>query len=186
MRLFVAIDIDEQVRERIARIQSHLKRELNLSGCEVKWVRPEQIHLTLKFLGDVPDKIITRVCDAVTRTAGRFDGFEFEVAGVGVFGNPARVVWAGCKPCPVMVQLQSELDEAFSQLGWDKEIRPFTGHLTLCRVKNAAAGRKLAPAVEAFKDEIFGTVSVQEIRLIESRLSSAGPEYTVVCTGALK
>lgn len=186
MRLFAAIEIDDQVRQRIAKVQNHLKQELNLSGHEVKWVRPDQIHLTLKFLGEVPDKIITKVCDVVTRTAGQFSGFEFEIAGVGVFGDPARVVWAGCKPCQPMMKLQQQLEEEFSQLGWDRESRPFSGHLTLCRVKNSAAGRKLAAAVENLNDEMFGTVPVQAVRLLESRLSSAGPEYTVVCTAPLK
>ena len=69
MRLFVAIDIEPQVRDRITRIQQQLKRDVNLSGKEVRWVRPERIHLTLKFLGEVPDKIVTQVCDVVTRAA---------------------------------------------------------------------------------------------------------------------
>ncbi|MHC4882547.1 MAG: RNA 2',3'-cyclic phosphodiesterase [Planctomycetota bacterium] len=163
MRLFVAVDINSQVRDRIEQVQQYLKRELNLKGRDVKWVRPEQkIHLTLKFLGEVRDAAITQVCDVVTRTAARCEGFEMQVRGLGVFGNPARVVWAGIEPCPALMTLQAELESEFEKIGWDKEGRAFAGHLTLCRVKNAAAGRKIAQAVEAVKDEIFGSVWVDQ------------------------
>jgi 2'-5' RNA ligase len=186
MRLFVAVDINSQVRDRIEQVQQYLKRELNLKGRDVKWVRPEQIHLTLKFLGEVRDAAITQVCDVVTRTAARCEGFEMQVQGLGVFGKPARVVWAGIEPCPALMTLQAELESEFEKIGWDKEGRAFAGHLTLCRVKNAAAGRKIAQAVEAVKDEIFGSVWVDQAVLYESRLSSDGPQYSVVCTAPLK
>ena len=186
MRLFAAIDIDSHVRKRIANVQDRLKRELNLRGHQVKWVRPDLIHLTVKFLGEVPDKDVTRVCDVVTRTAAEFSGFDLQVRGMGVFGRPARVVWVGCEPCPALTGLQNELEEQFDRIGWPKENRPFAGHLTLCRIKSVAAGKQLSQAVEAYKDEVFGTISVTELLLFESRLSSTGPEYTVVCTGTLK
>ncbi|MDH4202425.1 MAG: RNA 2',3'-cyclic phosphodiesterase [Phycisphaerae bacterium] len=186
MRLFVAVDINSQVRDRIEQVQRQLKRDMAGSDRGVKWVRPEQIHLTLKFLGEVPDRAITQVCDVVTRTAARHDRFEMQVQGLGVFGNPARVVWAGVEPCPALMTLQAELESEFETIGWDKEGRAFAGHLTLCRVKNAAAGRKIAQAVETVKDEIFGSVWVDQAVLYESRLSSDGPEYSAVCTAPLK
>jgi 2'-5' RNA ligase len=186
MRLFAAIDIDSQVREQIERIQQQLKRELNLKGREVKWVRPGQIHLTLKFLGEVPDDAITEVCEVVTQTAARHSGFDIQVRGVGVFGRPARVVWVGIEPCPELMKLQSELEREFEKIGWARESRAFAGHLTICRVKTSAAGKKLADAIEKWNDEIFGSVWVRQAVLYESRLSSAGPEYSVVCTAPMK
>lgn len=186
MRLFAAIDIDPQVRGRIEAVQKQLARQLNLTGRDVKWVRPDQIHLTLKFLGEVRDASAGQVCDAVIRTAGRFHSFDFEVRGTGVFGRPARIVWAGGAPCPPLIELQAALENEFSRLGWQKENRPFTSHLTMCRVKSASAGYKLAEAIEAYKDEPFGLVSVSSIVLYHSRLDPAGPQYSVVCTGALK
>ena len=185
MRLFVAVDINSQVRDRIELVQRRLKQDMG-NDRGVKWVHPEQIHLTLKFLGEVRDNMLTQVCDGVTRTAARCDSFEMQVRGLGVFGNPARVVWAGVEPCPVLMNMQAELEREFEKIGWDKETRAFAGHLTLCRVKNAAAGRKLADAVETVKDEIFGSVWVDQAVLYESRLSSDGPQYSAVCTAPLK
>jgi len=186
MRLFAAIDIEPRLQGRIERIQHRLKRDLNLSGNEVRWVRPGQMHLTLKFLGEVRDSLIPQVCDVVMRTAAEYEGFDLRIQGLGVFGRPARVVWAGCQVPTELIKIQTRLEDEFEELGWDKEHRPFAGHLTLCRVKSTATGRSLAKAVEAYADEVIGTVSVDQMVLYESQLSPTGPEYNAVCTAPLK
>ena len=186
MRLFAAIDIEPQVQDRIERVQQRLKRDLKLYGKEVRWVRPEQLHLTLKFLGEVRDSLIPQVCDVITQTASEYQGFDLRIQGLGVFGRPARVVWAGCQVPPELIRIQTRLENEFEKIGWDKENRPFAGHLTICRVKNAATGRSLAKAVEAYADEFIGSVSVDQLVLYESRLSQTGPEYNAVCTAPLK
>ena len=186
MRLFAAIDIDPQVQDRIGRIQERLRQDMKLSDNEVRWVQPGQVHLTLKFLGEMRDNLITQVCDVVTRTAAEYDGFNLQIQGLGVFGRPARVVWAGCEVPPELVKIQTRLENEFEKIGWDKEHRPFAGHLTICRVKNPAAGRSLAKAVEASADAVIGCVSVDRLVLYESQLSRIGPEYNAVCTASLK
>ena len=186
MRLFVAVDISPPVRERIEQIQQQLRKETNLSDKAVTWVRPDLIHLTLKFMGEVDDRDVTGVCDAVTRTAGQFGPFEFEVAGLGVFGRPARVVWAGISRCEPLLQLQAQLDRELTRRGGPMDNRPFAGHLTLCRVKNTSAGRVLAAAVDRYAEESLGTVSAEDVRIYQSVLSRGGPEYSVVSRAKLK
>ncbi len=186
MRLFVAIDIEPHVRIRLKQIQNRLDHELDLSGKNVKWIHPDQVHLTLKFLGEVDDSSLTQICDIVKRTASEFEGFDFEVKGLGVFGRPARIVWAGISECSVMKALQTRLEEEFSRHGWSGENRPFAGHLTVCRVKHVSAGRKLAEAVGSYKDESFGRVCAEEVVLYQSQLTSAGPVYSAVCRATLK
>jgi 2'-5' RNA ligase len=186
MRLFAAIDIGPDVARRIEQVQKKISRDLNLSRRDVKWVRPDQIHLTLKFLGEVRDDAISEVCGVLTQTAAGVDGFDLQIRGVGVFGKPVRVVWAGIEACPALMKLQSKLENEFKTIGWKKESRGFTGHLTVCRVKNVAAGRKIASAAEVYEDEFFGSVSVDKLVLYESRLSPAGPEYSAACTAPLK
>jgi 2'-5' RNA ligase len=186
MRLFAAIDIDEGVRQGIAGVQKRLKEQLNLSGRQVKWVEPAQIHLTVKFLGEVRDDQITRVCDTLRRTSEHFSSFDFEVRGLGAFGHPARVVWAGISPCPALIALQRELEAQFEKLGWERENRPFEGHLTVCRVKNAKAGDQLAQAAQTYENEIFGQVSASEVVLYQSILGAGGPLYNVVSRASLK
>ena len=186
MRLFAAIDIDPQVQDRIERIQERLGRDLKLSGNEVRWVQPGQVHLTLKFLGEMRDNLITQVCDVVTRTAAEYESFDLRIQGLGVFGRPARVVWAGCQVPPELINIQTRLENEFEKIGWDKEHRPFAGHLTICRVKSPAAGRSLAKAVESYADEVIGSVLVDRLVLYESQLSRTGPEYNAVCTASLR
>ena len=186
MRLFAAIDIDPQVQDRIERIQERLRRDLKLSGNEVRWVQPGQVHLTLKFLGEMRDNLITQVCDVVTRTAAEYESFDLRIQGLGVFGRPARVVWAGCQVPPELVKIQTRLENEFEKIGWDKEHRPFAGHLTICRVMIPAAGRSLAKAVESYADEVIGSVSVDRLVLYESQLSRTGPEYNAVCSASLR
>ena len=186
MRLFVAIDISSQVRDRIEQVQRRLRKACNLSDRAVKWVDPSLIHLTLKFMGEVDDRDVTSVCDVVTRTAAEFAPFEFEVKGLGVFGRPARVVWAGISRCEPLFQLQAKLDRELTQLGGPVDNRVFAGHLTLCRVKNASAGHVLSDAVGAFGDELLGTVAASEVVVYHSQLTSDGPVYTAASRATLK
>ncbi len=95
MRCFIAIDIDEVTRSGIDQLQEVLRRQAGLRESDAKWVLPGNIHLTLKFLGEVPDRDITEVCRIVADVAGEHERFAVEAANVGSFGRPARVVWVG-------------------------------------------------------------------------------------------
>jgi len=81
----------------------------------------EQVHLTLKFLGDVRDSLIPQVCDVITGTASECEAFDLRIQGLGVFGRPARVVWAGCEVPPELMKIQTRLESEFEKIGWDKE-----------------------------------------------------------------
>ena len=186
MRLFIAIDMDSAVLERVAALQKKLREATRLSGGQVTWVRPEQMHLTLKFLGPVEDNDVSRVCATAQETANRYEAFELACQGVGVFGHPARVVWAGVDGGTSLKGMQRELDERFTQAGWAAENRAFAAHLTLCRVKSASAGFALAAAIEPFADEVFGSVWADSVAVYESRLNSSGPEYSVVSRSPLR
>ena len=186
MRLFIAIDMNAAVLERVAALQKKLREATGLRGGQVTWVRPEHMHLTLKFLGPVEDNDVSRVCATVQETAARYEAFELTCQGVGVFGRPARVVWAGVDGGTALKGMQRELDERFTQAGWAAENRAFAAHLTLCRVKSSSAGHALAAASEPFVNEVFGSVWADSAAVYESRLSSSGPEYFVVSRASLR
>lgn len=185
MRLFIALDMNAAVLKRLAELQETLRQQTGLSGREVKWVRSEQMHLTLKFLGPVTDAAVPQVCTMAQEIANRHSAFELSCGGVGTFGRPARVVWAGAESQTLMT-LQQQLDERFTQAGWAAENRPFSAHLTLCRIKTAKAGRALAEAIAPFEQDIFGSVWVEEIVVYESRLDAAGPTYNAVSRSPLR
>lgn len=188
MRCFIAVDINEQVRAALGDLQDELHNKADIRQGDVKWVKPEAMHLTLKFLGEIKDEQVADVCDIVKEVAGRHEPFELYVESVGCFGGKsARVLWVGVgRGGDNLLQLQKDLEQQLASAGWPPEAREFTGHLTLCRVKNSKAGVKLAAIAEQYKDFKLGTVSTDSVSVYQSQLTPKGPIYTVLGKYKLK
>ena len=182
MRVFIAIDIDEQIRRGLSRLQNEMRSKVDIKKGDVKWVNPDVMHLTLKFLGEIKDVQAVDVCNITQEVASRHKNFELEVETVGYFGGrSARVLWVGTgQNCENMLQLQSDLEQQLALAGWPKETRRFSGHLTLCRVRNARAGVKLAQMTEEYKDFKLGTMPADSVCVYQSQLTPKGPVYTVL------
>jgi 2'-5' RNA ligase len=180
MRCFIAIDIPKDIRADLAGLQKELAGLVDIRKGDVKWVEPEAMHLTLKFLGEVPDSRIAEVCGIVEGVAGRHEPFDFAVGKVGSFGGrSARVLWVGAGlECQELQRVQKDLEDELDSSGWPRENRPFSGHLTLCRIRNAKAGEKLARLADEYKDVDLGTVRADSIHVYESQLRPQGPVYT--------
>jgi 2'-5' RNA ligase len=180
MRCFIAIEIPDDIRAELTRLQKDLAGRVDIRKGEVKWVESEGIHLTLKFLGEVPDNQIVGVCKVVENVATRHKAFDFAVKEVGSFGGrSARVLWVGAGlDCPDLLQLQQNLEDEFELAGWPKEGRQFSGHLTLCRIRNVKAGEKLAETAKQCADYDLGVVQATAICVYESQLEPRGPIYT--------
>jgi 2'-5' RNA ligase len=180
MRCFIAIEIPDEIRAELADLQKDLAGRVDIRKGDVKWVEPKSMHLTLKFLGEVPDNQIVEVCKTVENVAARHAVFDFPVQTVGSFGGrSARVLWVGAGlDCPEMGQLQQDLEEEFERAGWPREGRQFSGHLTLCRIRNVKAGEKLAAAAKQCTDYDLGAVEATSICVYESQLTPQGPIYT--------
>ncbi len=180
MRTFIAIDIPEDIRAELANLQKELAGRVDVRKGDVKWVEPESMHLTLKFLGEVPDNQITDVCNATKLVAEGHAAFDLPIKEAGSFGGrSARVLWVGAGlDSPELLELQQDLEDELAEAGWPKEGRQFSGHLTLCRIRNSKAGEKLAEAVKQYKDYDLGTVRARAVCVYESRLRPDGPEYT--------
>jgi 2'-5' RNA ligase len=188
MRVFIAIDINEEIRASIRALQGELKDEAGIGKREVKWVEPTNIHLTLKFLGEIRDEEITDVCTIVERIVGRYNSFNLSVESLGYFGGrSARVCWIGVGAGKeTLCQLQEELEEEFENGGWPKEERAFTGHLTVCRIKNIRAGQRIAEVSSNYKDLEAGSVSVDSVKVYQSELTPKGPIYSVLGSYSLQ
>lgn len=178
MRLFVAIELEPQVRRALSKVQDSLRRSVR----DVKWVDPELMHLTVKFLGDVPDGDVPRVTRAVERAAGRSEAFEMAVGGTGCFpprGN-VRVVWAGVsEPSGLLKACVQAAEEELAQEGFPPEQRGFSAHITLGRIKFDKSRGAARDAVTAATLQ-EKTQSVGELVLMSSVLSRQGPTYTPV------
>lgn len=186
MRCFIAIDIDEQIRAKIGGFEDELRHKTGLDRPKVKWVEPSNIHLTLKFLGEVRDQVIRDVCGLVERIAAEHESFDVEFAGLGVFGRPARVLWVGTGENESLLSVQKDIEERFCKGGFGSDNKKFSGHLTLCRVKNPGAGRKIEVAIGDYRDLSFGTLAVDSIGIYKSELTSTGPVYTLISRSMLR
>ena len=182
MRVFIAIDIGEEIRAALRDLQQQLQSKVDIKKSDVKWVQPKNIHLTLKFLGEIEDEKVVEVCSITQDVAGRHKSFELDVECVGSFGGrSARVLWVGVgQGSDDLLRLQENLDQQLTSAGWPQETRKFTGHLTLCRVRNPKAGIKLAQTSEAYGDFKLGTISADSVCVYQSQLRPTGPIYTVL------
>ena len=182
MRCFIAIDIDEGIRAELHDLQQELAQRVDIKKSDVKWVRPEAMHLTLKFLGEIRDREVVDVCRVTETVAARHDAFRFAVKEVGHFGRrSARVLWVGAGlDCPELLRLQEDLEARLAEAGWPRENRKFSGHLTLCRVRNSKAGFKLAEATKDYTDVDLGRLSCDSVHVYQSTLTPEGPIYTTV------
>jgi len=182
MRVFIAIDIDEEIRKGIANLQAEMQGKVDIKKSDVKWVNPKNIHLTLKFLGEIKDKDTVEVCNIAKEAASRYKGFELNIETVGFFGGKSvRVLWVGTgNGSENLLELQKDLEQQLDSAGWPAEKRQFSGHLTLCRIRNSKAGVKLAQVTEGYRDFKLGSISVESVTVYQSQLTPSGPVYTVL------
>ena len=177
IRTFIAIELPNGVLASIQEMQNHLKT----FGFKVRWVRPENIHLTLKFLGSINVEDVEKIGKATTMVATGVGPFLLEVKGLGVFPDirRPRVLWAGIAgETPPLNELQKDLEEALWQVGVPKEKRPFSGHLTLGRVKGKIDSEKILNALKLGKAFISDPFTVRNLYLFKSDLKPTGAEYT--------
>jgi RNA 2',3'-cyclic 3'-phosphodiesterase len=180
MRCFIATDINDQLRKEIDRLQREFKKRIKIQT-GIKWVKPELIHLTLKFLGDVEDQRADEITDAIQLACAAQKDFQLEFSTVGTFGRPAKVLWLGIeKQSTELEKLVQDLEENFEQLGFPKEQRPFSAHLTLARIKDERPNRQLTEVIENFGKVNAGSIKVDSVCFYKSQLTSEGPEYTLL------
>ena len=183
LRTFIAIELDEPLRSAIGRVQGKFKR-LAPPG-SVKWVAPDGIHLTLKFLGDTPASRLDEIAAALRAACAGCAPFEVSVEGRGCFPNfrRPRVVWVAVRDKGQMLaRLQAAVERHVAPLGWPTEARGFSPHLTLGRMaKNASSAEEAAVGqmVEKSVVEQIGVQRVAAVNLIQSDLRPAGAVYTI-------
>jgi len=179
VRLFIAIEIPENIRTRFA----SLLKEFRSIAPQVKWVRAENLHVTLKFLGETDSTNLAALQDVLTAVCSPTP-VNLEFRGLGFFPNEKRprVLWAGMESSPNLKSLAADIDQAAHPLGFPLEERPFTPHLTLARFPLPGFPPKLLHATNDKSLQPFGPLVTREFHLIESKLKPAGAEYTTLQT----
>ena len=175
LRLFIAVPLSREVEEVVAEIQAAWKRK----GTGVRWVRPEGIHITLKFLGGVPKDNVQGIVEAMKAVAKRHRPFSVVIKGAGGFPSTsrARVLWIGVEDRGGdLHNLFEELEEALQGIGFPREDRSFKPHLTLGRVKDKRG--KSFPFLQELREREIGVLEVKEMVLFRSQQKPQGAEYT--------
>lgn len=189
MRIFIGIDLDPEVRTRISRFLDGVRG----FAPDARWVRPESLHITLKFIGEQTSEQVEAIAERLPRVEG--SAFEIRSTGYGFFptAKAPRVFWIGIQAGPQLAELAASIDMATAELGVSREDRPYSPHLTLARAGGGrssgspkwrkgdganAAFAVLEKRLAAMGELDFGTMTAQEFILYQSQLSSGGSKYT--------
>ena len=179
MRLFVALDIPDAVRAALIECSSELRKTCPAG----RWLRLEGAHITLKFIGHVPDERADAIRNALAEIRG-FAPIDLHFAGLGFFPNAKRprVLWAGIEAGPELAQLATAVENRMANFGIEREEREFRPHVTLARFESPKGLDGLHGAIEKFGVPEFGRATLREFCLYQSVLKRSGAEYTRVAT----
>ncbi|MFO7722468.1 MAG: RNA 2',3'-cyclic phosphodiesterase [Bacteroidales bacterium] len=179
-RIFAAIEVNPEpaLLHLLSEAGSRFSRE------RIRWVRPEQMHLTLKFFGETPEEKIGEICSRFEGVAVMHHPFSCTLQGLGLFGSryAPRVVWAGIRDDAPLRQLGEDVLDASSEAGFPRERLPFVPHLTLGRIAAVQNKKGLSDWISAYRDTTFQVLRVNRFILFESKLKSTGALYTEICT----
>ncbi len=181
IRSFIAIPLSDNVSRGTSRLIGRLRE----TDDGIKWVPVDNLHLTLKFLGEVDNTLVPKICEVTREICASYGPFELSFAGTGGFPTleKARVLWVGIQdPSGALVKIVSELEKRFADLGFKPEPRDYTPHLTIGRTRGG--GRRASPAlIDQLKAEqgiALGEMQVDSIHLMASFLDKTGPTYQVM------
>jgi 2'-5' RNA ligase len=178
MRSFIAIDIPGAIRASF----DGIARKLGADSRGIRWVHAENIHLTLKFLGDVRDDVVPALKERIMLIGKHHLPFTVDIRGTGAFPNfrSPNVLWVGIVTSEKLEALFREIDISLSEIGFKKEDRGFSPHLTIGRVRDKRDIDPVVKELATYKDTFFGTIEVREILLMKSVLKPSGAEYSEV------
>ncbi len=181
IRTFIAIDLPKENLEKINNILTFFKSECPEKT--LRWVSLQNLHLTIKFLGDIPEKKLTSIKSIIQEVARRIPRFRFAVKGLGMYPNQTkpRVIWLGIETEAPMYQLHHLLDDRLKAQGIKPEKRKFSPHLTIARVSNRAdykQTKQIANILSKFTISHLGAIEVDQIHLYKSQLTPQGPIYS--------
>jgi len=189
IRAFIAIDLPTPIQQQLETISRQLQAKCNPSS--VRWVPPRNIHLTLKFLGEVSSANLEMLQKILQSEASRHKCFDVSIGGLGAFPSirRPRVIWIGVQAPGNLLSLQRSIEAETLRLGYAAEDRPFSAHLTLGRVSHSANPeeiRQIGDMLDKFKVGFLGAIQVDRVRLFRSDLQPGGAVYTTLFTASLQ
>ncbi len=184
IRAFIAFDLPKDILESIGNVQAQVKKR----GVKFRWAPFENIHLTMKFIGDIHVDLVDKVSNMMAESAEGFSTISLYANGIGVFPglHRPRVLWIGIDgEIDRLYRLQKTLDEKLNMIGIPTEKRPFKGHLTIGRAKEGMNMESLKETLRAFYDFQTRPFGINEMKLFQSELSPTGAVYSCIKSVAL-
>ena len=184
MRVFIAIDIGDNVREKLVQAQDRIART---KAAKIKFVEPENFHITLKFLGEITEEQAEEIKEILQKIASRYKKHEVKVRGFGVFPNYSyvRVIWAGVEGDQIIKSMANDIEKELRKLGFKRD-KDFVAHVTIGRVKFVKDKVELMLTLKELTNEDFGNFTVDAIELKKSTLTPKGPIYETLARFELK
>ena len=176
LRCFIAIEITEQIKREIRELIDILIKY----DVDIKWLILENLHLTLKFLGNTPDVLLPKIKESLLNIVASYEPFYIKICRTGVFPNRKypRVIWVGVEDSEILMKLERDIENSMEFLGYQKEDKEFKPHLTLGRVRSQKGIVHIVNELDHFKGKDFGIIYIDRIKLMKSELKPKGPEYS--------
>ena len=183
-RLFAAVKIHPSPE--FLKIYNDLRSGLKFA--DIKWVKPDIIHVTLKFFGETEEGKIPEISKVLKEVAARHDRFSSELVNVGIFGSSydPRVIWFGMQKAEPLKALGEDVLKSVERIGWERDRQNFVPHLTIARIKHVPDKKLFQAMIDRHKNAFIQEVSVAEFHLYESILQREGPIYRVLTTFSLQ
>ncbi|NWF97925.1 MAG: RNA 2',3'-cyclic phosphodiesterase [Nitrospirae bacterium] len=176
IRCFIAVDIPDSIKKEISDLIEFLKK----NDADIKWVSADNLHITLKFLGNTPEKLIAEIRDKISILAKSYKPFYIKIKGTGVFPNIKypRICWIGIEYPDTFIKLQKDIDKSMKQLGFKEEERDFKPHLTIGRIRSKKGTLNIIKELDNNALKEFGNVFVDSLKIMRSVLKPTGSEYS--------
>ena len=183
MRIFIAIEIPQNIRVKITEITDYLQSKT--SPTAVKWVDYENLHLTIKFIGETKQEKIEEITKVLSQSLAHQAPFSLEIGGLGMYPNNTnpRVIWLGVTGGEPLIAMHNMLDQKLASLGIQREGRPFSPHLTIARLRrntDAASSKTIGRTLSQFRVDSLGLFNIDRVQLFQSVLTPSGPIYTTL------
>lgn len=179
IRTFIAIEMPSSIRRNLAEI----RKKLDESGANVKWVAEKDYHVTLKFLGNVSPRKLENVFAAAESALIKLSPFKISLKGTGSFKRPGRprVIWAGIdEGAQQLADLAGQIDTALKNIGFEPEQRPFAPHITIGRARTPITSEPLVALIKEHSEEELGSFTIKNVSVFKSELKPDGPVYTIL------
>jgi 2'-5' RNA ligase len=188
LRTFIAVDFPIEIKEKIIEITAYFQSKL--PPAQIKWVEPDHMHLTLKFMGETPHDKLVQIKQSIHQVISVFPSFEIEIKALGMYPNNQRprVIWLGINAENYLILLHNQLDQALKGEGIKSDRRPFSPHLTIGRVRRNADQEsviQIGRILSQFKIASLGSIKIDEILYYQSVLTPQGPIYTILQSTSL-